>query len=283
MTMANDADYWEARYNNRQAVPDHAEYFARWAEESARVRGALRCDLDVAFGPHAMERMDIFRPRGASRALLLFIHGGYWRSLDKKDHSFVASELVKEGIAVAVANYALCPHVTVAEIVRQMLRACAWAYRNAENLAVPRARLYVSGHSAGGHLTAMMLAASWPSFARDLPQDLLRGGLAISGLYDLREIVNVPSINTDVRLTRAEARKVSPMFYPPATGAPLYTAVGGKELPPFIEQNAAFGEKWRSVLAADLACPEDHHFSILERLCEPSSALLEGVLRMIES
>jgi arylformamidase len=281
MRMASNAAYWESLYNNRLAFPDHAEFFARWAEESARARSALRCDLDVPFGPHSMERMDIFRPPGASRAFLLFIHGGYWRSLDKRDHSFVASEFVSQDVTVGVANYALCPSVTVEEIVQQMLRACAWVYRNVENLGAPRNRIYVSGHSAGGHLTAMMMAALWPSFARDLPKDLLRGGLAISGVYDLREVVNVPSINNDVRLTRADASKVSPIFYPPATDAPLYTAVGGKELPPFIEQNKVFGEKWRGVLAADIPCPDDHHFSILERLREPSSALFRGALEML--
>ena len=281
MRMANNAAYWESLYNNRLAFPDHAEFFARWAEESARARSALRCDLDVPFGPHSMERMDVFRPRGASRAFLLFIHGGYWRALDKRDHSFVASEFVSQDVTVGVANYALCPSVTVEEIVRQMLRACAWAYRNVESLGAPRNRIYVSGHSAGGHLTAMMMAALWPSFARDLPKDLVRGGLAISGVYDLREVVNVPSINDDVRLTRAKASKVSPIFYPPATEAPLYTAVGGKELPPFIEQNKVFGEKWRGVLAADISCPDDHHFSVLERLREPSSALFRGALEML--
>jgi arylformamidase len=279
--MAKDAAYWESLYNNRLAFPDHVEYFARWAQESERARSDLRCDLDVSFGPHPMERMDIFRPQGASRAFLLFIHGGYWRALDKRDHSFVAFEFVRQGITVGVANYALCPSVTVAEIVRQMLRACAWAYRNLESLGVPYGELYVSGHSAGGHLTAMMMAALWPSFGRDLPKRLVRAGLAISGVYDLRDVVNVPSINNDVRLTLTEARKVSPIFYPPATEAPLYTAVGEKELPPFIEQNKAFGEKWQSVLAADIPCPGDHHFSILNRLGEPSSMLFQRAMQMI--
>jgi arylformamidase len=279
--MAKDARYWESLYNNRLAVPDHAQFFARWAEESERARSTLRCDLDVPFGPHPMERMDIFRPRGASHAFLLFIHGGYWRALDKHEHSFVAFDFVDQGITVGVANYALCPSVTVEEIVREMLRACAWAYRNLDSFGVPRDRLYVSGHSAGGHLTAMMMAALWPSLGRDLPADLVRGGLAISGVYDLRDLVNVPSINDDVRLTRSEARKVSPIFYPPATAAPLYTAVGGKELPPFVEQNKAFGEKWRNVLAGDIPCPNDHHFSILERLRAPSSALFQGAMAMM--
>ena len=213
-----------------------------------------------------MEKLDLFQPQGRSRALLMFIHGGYWRALDKKDHSFVAAELVKHGVTVAVPNYALCPSVTIEEIVRQMLQASAWLWRNGGNFGAPYNRVHVAGHSAGGHLTAMMLAALWPSVARDLPKKVVSGGLAISGVYDLRDIVNVPSVNDDVRMTAAQAWKWSPMSLPPATDAPLYLAAGEKELPPFVDQNRAFGQHWKKVLAQDIPCPDDNHFSILEKL-----------------
>jgi arylformamidase len=273
--------HWDSLYNNRAAVPDHPQYFARWAEKSEAARRSLRCYLDVPYGSHAMEKMDIFLAQGRSRALLMFIHGGYWRALDKKDHSFVAAELVKRGVTVAVPNYALCPAVTVEDIVRQMLQACAWLYRNGGHFGAPYGSVHVSGHSAGGHLTAMMMAAVWPTFAPDLPKKVVKGGLAISGVYDLRDIVRVPSINNDVRLTPAQALKASPMFLPPATDAPLYLAAGGKELPPFVDQNRSFGEKWRRVLAQDIPCPHDHHFSILEKLVDPSSALFHGAMKMM--
>jgi len=228
-----------------------------------------------------MEKMDLFMPAGASRACLMFIHGGYWRALDKKDHSFVAAELVKHGVTVAVPNYALCPAVTVEEIVRQVLQACAWLYRNGTNFGAPLGNLYVSGHSAGGHLTAMAMAALFPVFRPDLPKKMVRGGLAISGVYDLRDIVNVPSVNGDVRLKPPQAEKVSPLFYPPATGAPLYLAAGGKELAPFTVQQAALAAKWKKVVAAEIPCPNDHHFSILDGLADPSSALFKGAMRMM--
>jgi arylformamidase len=279
--MKRDTAFWESQYNNRAAVPDHPQYFARWAEESERVRSTVRCYLDVPYGPHAMEKLDLFQPQGASRALLMFIHGGYWRALDKKDHSFVAAELVKQGVTVAVPNYALCPSVTIEDIVRQMLQATAWLWRNGGNFGAPYNRVYVAGHSAGGHLTAMMLAAVWPAFAPDLPKKAVSGGLAISGVYDLRDIVNVPSVNDDVRMTAAQAWKWSPMSLPAATDAPLYLAAGGKELPPFVEQNRAFGRHWKKVLAQDIPCPDDNHFSILGRLAEPSSALFRGAMKMM--
>ena len=279
--MTKDTAYWESQYNNRAAVPDHPQYFARWAAESERVRRSVRCYLDVPYGPHAMEKLDLFQPQGRSRALLMFIHGGYWRALDKKDHSFVAAELVKHGVTVAVPNYALCPSVTIEDIVRQMLQASAWLWRNGGNFGAPYNRVHVAGHSAGGHLTAMMLAALWPSLARDLPKKVVSGGLAISGVYDLRDIVNVPSVNNDVRMTPAQAWKWSPMSLPPASDAPLYLAAGGKELPPFIDQNRAFGQHWKKVLAQDIPCPDDNHFSILEKLRDPSSALFRGAMKMM--
>lgn len=279
--MKRDTAYWESQYNNRQAVPDFQRYFDRWGLRSEETRRTRRCYLDVAYGSHPMEKMDIFQARGASRACLMFIHGGYWRALDKKDHSFVAAELVEHGVTVAVPNYALCPSVTVEDIVRQILQACAWLYRNATNFGAPAGGIYVCGHSAGGHLTAMAMAAMFPAFAADLPSKVVLGGLAISGIYDLRDIVHVPSINGDVRLTAEAAEKVSPLFYPPATNAPLYLACGGKELPPFLAQQAALAKKWRKVVAGEIACPEDNHFSILEHFGEPSSALFSATMKMM--
>ena len=279
--MKKDVAYWESLYNNRAAVPDFQQYFDRWNARSEEARRRVRCVLDVPYGPYAMEKMDIFMPAGASRACLMFIHGGYWRALDKKDHSFVAAELVKHGVTVAVPNYALCPAVTVEEIVRQVLQACAWLYRNGTNFGAPLGNLYVSGHSAGGHLTAMAIAALFPVFRPDLPRKVVRGGLAISGVYDLRDLVNVPSVNNDVRLKPAQAEKASPLFYPPATDAPLYLAAGGKELAPFTVQQAALAAKWKKVVAAEIPCPNDHHFSILDGLADPSSALFKGALKMM--
>jgi arylformamidase len=279
--MKKDAAYWESQYNNRAAVPDFQQYFDRWAARSTETRRSVRCHLDVPYGPHAMEKMDIFVPARASRACLMFIHGGYWRALDKKDHSFVAAELVKHGVTVAVPNYALCPAITVEGIVLQILQACAWLYRNGTNFGAPLGNLYVSGHSAGGHLTAMAMAAVFPAFRPDLPKKAVRGGLAISGVYDLRDIVNVPSVNTDTRLTPAQAAKVSPLFYPPATDAPLYLAAGGRELPPFIAQQSALAAKWKKVVAAEIPCPNDHHFSILDGLADPGSALFKGAMKMM--
>lgn len=279
--MKKDAAWWDAQYNNRAAVPEHPQIFARWAHDSEAARKKLRRWLDVPYGEHPMEKLDIFPAQGESRALLCFIHGGYWRSLDKRDFSFLATELVKRGVTVAMTNYALCPAVKVEDIVLQQLQACAWLWRNGRNFGAPRGSLFLAGHSAGGQLVAMMMSAIWPLVAPDLPSKVVCGGLAISGLYDLTELLNVPSINDDLRLDEAQAPKVSPIFYDATTDAPLYLAVGGKELPPFLEQNRAFGRHWKKVLASDIPCPDDNHFTVLERLAQPDSALFKGAMKMM--
>jgi arylformamidase len=272
---------YEKLYNPRTTIPDFADYFARWTASSAHARASERCYLDVPYGPSAAETMDIFQPRGASRGLLVFIHGGYWRMLDKKDQSFIAPAFTAAGVTVAIPNYALCPTVTIDELVRQVLQATAWAYRNGVNFGAPAGNLYVAGHSAGGHLTAMMLAARWPVFAADLPKKVVRGGLSLSGLYDLRPIMKVASVNTSVRLTSALVDRVSPAFMPPATDAPLHTAVGEHENRGFHDQNKIIAAAWKSVHRSDIACPGLHHFSILDEFGRSGSTLHRATLGMM--
>jgi arylformamidase len=279
--MKQDAQYFESRYNPRLAVPEFASYFEEWGKRSAQVRERLDGYLDVPYGSHAMEKLDVFRAKGPSRALLMFIHGGYWRALDKSQHSFVAESFVNAGVTVAMINYALCPSVTVEDIVRQVLQATAWLHRNGSNFGAPGGALYVAGHSAGGHLTAMTLAAQWPRFAPDLPAKVVKGGLAISGLFDVEPVMNTPSVNVDVRLTTAMARRVSPAFMPPASDAPLYLAVGGTEQEGFHEQHRLMKRAWGSRVAGEFPCPEDNHFTILGRLADRNSALFKGALKMM--
>lgn len=273
---------FERRYNNRAAVPEFAQHFDRWTRLSKTARDELDCDLDIPYGDHPMEKIDIFRAEGRSRALLMFIHGGYWRSLDKRDHSFLATELVKRGVTVAMPNYALCPSVKVDEIVRQMLKATAWVYRTGSRYGAFGNSLYVAGHSAGGHLATMMMAAQWDRFDPELPATMIEGALTLSGVYDLTELLQVPSLNTDLRLDETSAVKLSPAFMRPATAAPVWTAVGGKEIAGFTDQHQLLRKQWKDVVTADIACPDDNHFSIVERFADPRSALFDAGLRMMK-
>ncbi|HVJ22312.1 MAG TPA: alpha/beta hydrolase, partial [Burkholderiales bacterium] len=210
-------------YNNRELVPEHPQFMARWSESSARARASMTCHLDRVYGEQPGETIDLFPARKGDGSCLMFIHGGYWRSLDKKDFSFLAPALVDAGVSLAVVNYDLCPRVSMEEIVRQMLRASRWLWLNAEEYGMDQDRLYVAGHSAGGHLTAMLMCAVWPALDPALPKDLWKGGLAISGVYDLRPLLEVEWLNSDLKLEPASALKLSPAFLPPATRAPVMT------------------------------------------------------------
>ncbi len=272
---------YDLLYNPRLTVKGFAQIVERWQQDAEKARARMDCYLDVPYGTHETENMDIFRARGPSKGLLMFIHGGYWRALDKSGFSFLAPALADAGITVAVPNYALCPTVQVRDIVMQIVQAGAWLYRNGGNFGAPYGNLHVAGHSSGGHLAAMLLACQWPAYAHDLPKQVVRAALSVSGVYDLREIVKVPTVNCDVKLTDRAALVVSPAFLPPATDAPLYTAVGGNENEGFHIQNAIIAKSWKRVHQADIACPGDNHFTVLDQLTRPDSALFKTVLRMM--
>jgi arylformamidase len=225
--------------------------------------------------------MDIVRSRGPSKATLMFIHGGYWRALDKRFYNFLAPAFTDAGVTFANVNYALCPTVTIEELVRQVLQAGAWLHRNASNFGGDPRRLYVTGNSAGGHLTAMMLAALWPVFSPDLPPKVFQAGLTISGVHDLRPLAGAQFLKPQVNFDLAVARRCSPVLMPPATDAKLWTSVGGAEPQAFHDQNAAIGKAWKSVFAGDIKMPSENHFSIIERLGEPAGPLFKGALRMM--
>lgn len=279
--MDKSPAWYEQQYNPRTTVPNFQEIFAGWDARSAAALQSLDGYADVPYGPHPMQTLDVWRARGESKAALVFIHGGYWRALDKKPFSFLAPAFNRAGVTVFNINYALSPTVSLEEIVRQTVQAGAWVWRNAGNFGAPRDRLYVAGHSAGGHLTAMMLAALWPVYAPDLPSKLFQGGLSVSGVHDLRPIVHCEFLRADVPLDLATARRLSPALLPHATDAALWTCVGGDESQAFHEQSALIARAWPDVFAGDIAMPGENHFTVIERLGDPDSALHRGALRMM--
>jgi arylformamidase len=279
---ASDKAFLGREYNNRELVPDHPKYFARWAEASARVRSTMASRLDQRYGGMPGESIDIFPARKGDGTCMMFIHGGYWRSLDKRDFSFLAPTWVDAGVSLAVVNYDLCPKVTIDEIVRQMLRASRWLWLHAEDFGMDQDRLYVAGHSAGGHLAAMMMGAVFPVFDANLPKDLWKGALAVSGVYDLRPLPQVDFLQADLQLDEEAALRLSPAFIPPATRAPVMTAVGGDESGEFRRQNALLGERWRSAFAGDIPMPGRNHFSVVDGLAEQSSPLFAGARKLMK-
>lgn len=282
--MEYDDAYCNDEYNARARAPDHAAYFARWAAVSKRARLGLPCYLDVAYGTEPGQTLDMFparRARAGGAPLLVFVHGGYWRAMDKSDHSFLAPAFTRAGAAVAVVNYRLVPSVPLEDLVRDVLAAVTWCYLHCGQYGADPQHVYVAGHSAGGHLAAMMLACEWPRWHGALPPNVVKGGLAVSGLFDLEPIMHAEFLNTDLKLTLPRVSALSPAWMRPATHAPLMTAVGGLESDEFKRQNRLIAERWKDVFSRDVPMPGHHHFSICDALGDPASPLHRAALDLL--
>jgi arylformamidase len=283
MAMKYTIEFCEREYNNRALIPEHPQIFARWAETGAITRRLRPCLIDLPYGDSSGEKLDLFPARHDGAPLLVFIHGGYWRSLDKSDFSWLAPPFVNHGISVALLNYGLAPQTRIEDIVRQVLHALAWLYRGADRYGFDPQRIAVAGHSAGGHLTTMAMAALWPAFARDLPADLVKAGMTISGVHDLEPLVYAPFVNVDLQLDGARAQRLSPVHLPPATTAPLFTAVGGLESSEFLRQNQLIAEAWAEVFERDIPMPGFNHLTVVDELANPTSPLFDAAVTMIRN
>jgi len=287
-----DPAWLDSQYNNRALVPDHATHFSRWQAWSADARRAPGVLTDVAYGHGPGETLDLFLPlrrAGAGLApVMVFIHGGYWRSLDKADHSFVAKPFVEQGAVVVVPNYALCPAVTIPDIAVQMVRALAWTWHHIATHGGDPDRITVAGHSAGGHLAAMLLGALWPQWDADLPASVVRNALSISGLFDLEPLRHTPFLQESLRLTPAQVRKASPAGWPapsaPAGRGTLACVAGGDESAEFLRQNTLLQKAWgSSVVPVCETLPGLNHFSVLEALVDPSHRLHRMALDLLQA
>lgn len=273
--MKHDDPQWlESMYNNRARVPEHAAHFERWARDSQRVRTQQPCTLDIAYGPSAGQTLDVFPGPGQDAPVVVFIHGGYWRSLDKRDHSFVAPAFTQAGACVVVPNYDLCPQVPLTEIVMQMVRALAWTWRHIARYGGDPGRISVAGHSAGGHLAAMMLSCLWDRYDPVLPPDLVTRALSISGLFDLEPIRRTPSLQESLRLTPEQVRQASPALLPPPPRGQLAAVVGGSESMEFIRHNEMIRQAWGPArVPVCEALPGLNHFSVVEAMTVPGHRL----------
>jgi arylformamidase len=270
-----DADM-DLQYNPRARIPDFVEHFARWKSQSQHTRESLAAQLDVPFGSSSAETLDYFPASGPDAPLLVFIHGGYWRALDKGDFSWIAPPYVGAGIAVAVLNYGLLPRFSLADIVAQIRRAIVWLLHNAERLGVDARRIYCAGHSAGGHLTAMMLATDWRKLDARLPERLIAGAMAISGLFDLEPLTRAPFLRADLNLDAAQARTLSPAHLRLHTASRLGRAVGQLETTEFHRQARMMAQHWPGACCAPLIeVAGRHHLSVCDDFATPASVLFQ--------
>jgi arylformamidase len=271
---------YEVEYDNRSRVPEHPEIFARWQREAAAYRAAAHnAKLGIAYGPSTRRTIDLFPAKDDEKApLALFIHGGWWRSLEPSMFSQLTAGPNARGITVAVAGYDLCPNCSIADIIEQMRAACLMLWRKR------RQRVFIYGHSAGGHLASCMVATDWKAFASDAPADLVPSAYAISGVFDLLPLVQV-SQNQDLRLDESEARRVSPLHWSVPAGRSLDAVVGALESSEFLRQSKTVAEAWRRAHA--LTRYEEiagtNHFTVIDALNDPNSAMTARVAALAHS
>jgi arylformamidase len=286
MLTRPDPAWLDVQYDNRARIPEHPAIFARWAADSARVRGERRCVLDVRYGDSAAETLDVFLPDAAATPapVLVFIHGGYWRALDKADQSFVAPALLDAGALVVIPNYTLCPAVTIETIALQLTRALVWVHRHAHEHGGDARRVVVAGHSAGGHLAAMLLACDGRQLGRRAPARLTRHALALSGLFDLEPLLHTPFLAPDLQLTPAAVARLSPAGWPAPDGATLYALVGGLESEEFLRQNALIRERWGdAVVPVCEAVPGCNHLTLLDDFAAPAGQTQRRVRELLRA
>jgi arylformamidase len=263
----------DAAYNNSAAVPAYDAIKADWRARSMRVRQSHGGYLDLSYGKKPRERLDLFLADDPRAPTLMFIHGGYWQRNDKEDHAFLAEGLLPHGINLAVVEYTLAPDARLDHIVDEIRRAVMWLSEHLSDFGADPARLYVGGHSAGGHLTASAMGFGF---------DAVKGGLAISGLYDL-EPIRLNYLNVKLGLDTDEARRNSPILYFPSAAAPLVVAYGSAELPELCRQSVDYANGWlqRGLPGSLLAIEGANHFTILESLADPDGALVQTLVKMV--
>lgn len=268
-TIKDEVVDYEAEYNNRARVPGHPADIAGWARDAQAYRAAHPGWRVMHYGAGARHTIDFFSAENVPAekgAIVVFIHGGYWQALDSSFFSHLAGGLNAHGIDVAIPSYDLCPAVGIADIIEQM-RAMTC------ELAKLGRRLVMSGHSAGGHLAACMLATDWPARDAALPADLIVAVYAISGLFDLVPLVGT-SVNAPLGLDEASARAASPLFWPPQSRGSLDAVVGSAESAEYVRQSRTIVEAWGADIPTRFETVADaNHFTAIAPLADPHSAM----------
>ena len=272
----------EKGYNVRLLVDDFDALIEKWSTWSEDFRANVDSSLDCQYGNGEKDKLDIFRSGKPNAPLFIFVHGGYWQRGDKSIYSFVADSFVNSGIDVALIGYQLCPGASMTNIVDKIREAIVWIWNNADDYSISKHRINVSGHSAGGHITGMILATNWLTISNDLPKDIVKTGIPISGLYQL-DPIRETTIADALGLNDEESLALSPHFYQPQTEAPILGTLGGGETPEFHWQTNKFLERWKNFKAPldYFAEPDVDHFGVVERLANSESQIFIKVKNFI--
>ncbi len=290
-------------YNNRLLVPHFQDILRLWDERSAQARDGLastgRAHWNLPYGPRPLNTLDLIQaepdaqevadrrktaqPRTRPAApILFFIHGGYWRMLDKSAQTFIVPTWSARGAMVVIPNYSLAPAVTLADISLEVVQALAWVWRNAKRFGGDPQRIVVAGHSAGGHLTGMALSCLWPQLAPDLPPRMVTRGMAISGLFDLDPLQHCEWLQPDIKLNGDRIAAWSPARWKAPAGCEAVAVAGELESSEFHRQAALWRQAWgpKAVRAVESA-PGRNHFDILFDLLDPQTVMYQHLERLL--
>ena len=269
----------DEQYNKRAEVPEHQEYFNRWKLDSEQVRQNHVVRENLAYGTGERETMDIFPAQQSDSPGVVFIHGGYWQALDKSYFSFIAPLLLRLGFAVVVLNYPLCPTVRLRDIVRSLRWAMIYLYRNVKQYNGNPEQFHLVGHSAGGHLAAMLMSTPWSEIDSSLRDGFVNKGVGISGVFELEPLRHT-FINQALNLDQSEIDDLSPIYlFPPSIGA-MDVMVGSEESAEFKRQSEQFALAWsKDEFVARCQVLENHnHFSILDEMLRPDGKILTSIV-----
>jgi arylformamidase len=269
-----------SQYNNRLHVPDFAAYLERWDLLSRQTEKELNAVKDLSYGSFLHEELDIYPSLHPSSITLVFFHGGYWHKWGKADFQFIAKAFRAYGITTVLIDYPLAPEVSVDQIVASCRQAVDWLYHNLPEFNGDPARIYISGHSAGAHLAAMLLTTDWKNF--NLDTSVIKGACLISGLFNLFPI-RLSDINEVLKMSTEAALRNSPVQYMPASRCPVSIIVGGNETGEFLDQSRELYGCWKENIPAEILEIEGlNHYSILDTLPDPGSPLHRAMLRMMQ-
>lgn len=282
--------YWEftqaeldEQYNNRARFPDYPEQFEKWRNWSHETRQSLPCELDVPVGESEFQRIDIFPAEFELSPIYVFIKGGYWYSLDKGEYSYIAEGMRPHGLTTVTLNFGLAPDHDMDTIVAHCRSAMIWLWQNAASMGADRNRIYVGGHSAGGHLAMNLLGTDWPGIDPDIPIDLIKGVCSIGGLHDL-EPISQSFLNEKLKLTDEQVAKYSPVSLEYAFPAHLLLIAAIDESPELHRQSRIMHARWQDLgYPGELLVPENaDHFNVVNELRHPDCPLVTKQLESMQ-